>query len=432
MTASTLGPASGPSTPTSTVTVTDPAATGPQALGGLRVLDLSRWVAGEFATKFFADFGADVVKIERPGVGSLTRARGPFRGDAPDVEGSALFLHLNTNKRSVTLNLACESGRRLVLDLVRSTDLVVESFRPGTLERLGLGPDELRAANPRVVLTRISAFGQTGPYRDREATGLTLQAAGGPMNATGSADRPPHRKPGLLEHYTVGRMAASASMAGLMARQRSGHGSVIDVAGFEVLLAGADRRASYLVTAAYSGANAPRGVRSAHRGAATFTGAYRCADGFVMVYVTNAQFWNRFVDMVADGDEEFRTTFHDRYRQRGGDGWDEFAKQVEKWFAARPKLEIMDIGQRMRIPVTAFLTVRELMSVEHFRSRGCFVPAKHPHAGPLEYVGPPWRMERGWRLRRTAPLLGADTADVLGGLGVGVAQLGALRAQGVV
>jgi crotonobetainyl-CoA:carnitine CoA-transferase CaiB-like acyl-CoA transferase len=409
-----------------------PAPADRQALGGLRVIDLSRWVAGEFCTKFFADFGADVVKVERPGEGSLTRTRGPFHRDVQHSEGSALFLHLNTNKRSLTLDLASESGRQIHLDLVRTADLVVESFRPGTLERLGLGPDELHAANPRTVLTRISAFGQTGPYRDREATGLTLQAAGGPMNATGSADRPPHRKPGLLEHYTIGRMAAEASMAGLMARLRSGRGAVVDVAGMEVLLAGADRRASYLLTAAYSGVDAPRGVRSAHRGAATFTGAYRCADGFVMVYVTNQQFWNRFVDMVADGDEEFRARFHDRYRQRGGDGWAEFAQQVEDWFAARPKLSIMEIGQRMRIPVTAFLTVRELLAVEHFRSRGCFVPADHPHAGRLEYLGPPWRMERGWQLRSTAPLLGADTEDVLAEVGVDAARLAALRAEGVV
>ncbi len=184
-----------------------------QVLSGVRVLDLSRWVAGEYATKLFADFGADVVKVERPGEGSLTRAWGPFPDDVPDPERSALFLHLNTNKRSVALDLRDDADREVLLDLVRSAHAVVESFRPGHLEELGLGPDVLRAINPGLVLTRISAFGQTGPYRDREATGLVLQGAGGPMHATGQADRAPLRKPGLLEHYTVGRTAAQATMA---------------------------------------------------------------------------------------------------------------------------------------------------------------------------------------------------------------------------
>src|SRR5690606_19193980 len=169
--------------------------TGAQALSGLRVLDLSRWVAGEYATKLFADFGADVVKVEKPGEGSLTRAWGPFPGDVPDPERSALFLHLNTNKRSVALDLRADADREVLLGLVARADALVEAFRPGHLERLGLGPDVLRDLNPRLVITRISAFGQTGPWRDREASGLVLQAAGGPMHATGQADRAPLRKP---------------------------------------------------------------------------------------------------------------------------------------------------------------------------------------------------------------------------------------------
>jgi CoA:oxalate CoA-transferase len=209
---------------------------GRQVLSGIRVLDLSRWVSGEFATKLFADFGADVIKVEKPGQGSYTRHWGPFPGDKPDIEASALYLHLNTNKRSIVLDLHLAEDRALLLRLAATADAVVESFRPGHLERLGLGPQELQAANPRLVVTRISPFGQDGPYRDYEATGIVLQAMGGPMHATGEADRAPQRKPGLLEHYTIGRTAGEATLAGVFFARRSGTGSVIDISGQEVLL----------------------------------------------------------------------------------------------------------------------------------------------------------------------------------------------------
>lgn len=401
-------------------------------LSGIRVLDLSRWVAGEFCTKLFADFGADVIKIERPGEGSITRRWGPFPGDIPNADASALFLHLNTNKRSVTLNLASTTGQELLLQLVQSSQLVVESFRPRTLERLGIGPDKLRSIKPDVVLTRISAFGQTGPYRDYEAVGITLQAMGWPMSATGAADRAPHRKPGLLEHYTVGRMAAEASMAGLIAARRFGEGAVIDVSGMETLLGGADRRASNLVTAAYSGVNAPRGFRSAHRAGTTFIGAYACSDGYVMLYVTTQAFWSRLVDLVAGEDDAFRDRYQDRFDFLDNDELQEFADRVKAWFACRAKDEVMKEGERRRIPLTAFADVSEVLEDEHFRSRGCFVKANHPAAGELEYLGPPWRMENGWQLRRTAPLLGEDTAAILGELGVDTVELAGLRAQGVI
>jgi formyl-CoA transferase/CoA:oxalate CoA-transferase len=406
--------------------------TTPQALAGVRVLDLSRWVAGEFCTKLFADFGADVIKVERPGVGSLTRQYGPFLDDVPNTETSALFLHLNTNKRSVTIDMATSTGRDLVLELVASAHLVVESFRPGALERLGLGPEQLHEANPNIVITRISPFGQTGPYRDYEASGLTLQASGWAMNATGAADHPPHRKPGLLEHYTVGRMAAEASMAGLTAARRFQHGSVIDLAGMETLLVGADRRASYLVTAAYSGSNAPRGVRSAHRSGATYTGPFRCKDGYVMLYVTTPAFWKRLVELVAGDDEDFRARYSDRFDLRNSDEMKEFSTRVTEWFADRPKLEAMEQGERLRVPLTAFMEIPEVLDSAHFRGRGCFVESTHPVAGSLEYLGPPWRMSAGWQLRRTAPLLGGDTQEVLSELGIAPESLRALRGQGAI
>jgi len=391
-----------------------------QVLAGIRVLDLSRWVAGEFATKLFADFGADVIKVEKPGEGSYTRHWGPFPGDRPDPEASALYLHLNTNKRGITLDLHSGEDRALLLRLAETADAVVESFRPGHLERLGLGPAELQAANPRLVITRISPFGQDGPYRDYEATGIVLQAMGGPMHATGEADREPQRKPGLLEHYTIGRTAGEATLAGIYFARRAGTGSVIDISGQEVLLAGADRRASYLLSAAYSGMNAPRGVRSAHRGAATFTGPFPAKDGYVMIYITNQEFWNRLIRLISDGDQAFLEKFLNRIFL--GDDWDEFMTYLRAWFAARPKLELMTRCEAARIPLTAYLGIDELAENDHFRGRGCFVPADHPVAGPLEYIGPPWRMRGGYRLRHAAPLLDQHGAEIRAELGAATSR----------
>ncbi|WP_176224612.1 CoA transferase [Rhodococcus sp. 1168] len=383
----------------------------PQALSGLRVIDLSRWVAGEYATKLFADFGAEVIKIERPGEGSLTRRWGPFPGDLPDPEASALFLHLNTNKQSVALDLHDPADVEVLLTLIETADAVVESFRPGHLESLGIGPDVLRARNPRLVVTRISAFGQDGPNRDREATGITLQAAGGPMNATGAADRAPLRKPGLLEHYTIGRSAGEATMAGIFHARRTGSGSVIDVSGQEVLLAGADRRASYLLSAAYSGMVAPRGVRSPHRHGATFTGPFRTNDGFVMIYVTNQAFWNRLIDLAGKDDPSFHERFHGRQTVTGQDRED-FIAYISDWCLAHSKIDLMERCEAARIPVTAFMEVSELLEAEHFRGRDAFVEVEHPVAGTLSYTAAPWRMRGGHAIKTAAPLLDQHGARI--------------------
>jgi len=384
--------------------------TAAQALTGVRVLDLSRWVAGEFAARLFGDFGADVIKVERPGQGSLTRLAGP--GDVSDPDATALFLSLNVNKRGIALDLTDDADRAVLLDLVAGSDAVIESFRPGALERLGLGPEVLRGRRPSLVLTRISAFGQTGPYRDREATGIVLQAMGGPMNATGQSDREPLRKPGYLEHYTIGRSAAAATMAGLLHARRTGRGSVIDVSGQEVLLGGADRRASYLLSAAYSGMTAPRGARSPHRFGATFSGPMATRDGHVMIYVTNQAFWDRMARMIGAQYPEFAEEFVGQRVIMGADR-DRFLSTCAEWFGERDKIAVMEEAERNRIPITAILSVREVFEHPHFRERGAFATIDHPRAGRLEYTGAPFRMERGYALHRPAPLLDEHRAEIL-------------------
>jgi crotonobetainyl-CoA:carnitine CoA-transferase CaiB-like acyl-CoA transferase len=157
-------------------------------------------------------------------------------------------------------------------------------------------------------------------------------------------------------------------------------------------------------------------MRSTNRGAATITGPFRASDGYVMVYVTNQEFWNRLIRLIGDGNEAFLSKYLNR--QFLGDDWDEFFSYLRGWFAQRPKIELMERGEAARIPITAYLGIDELGRHSHFRGRGCFVSAEHPVAGRLEYIGPPWRMRGGYRLRRTAPLLGQHDSEVLAELGL--------------
>jgi crotonobetainyl-CoA:carnitine CoA-transferase CaiB-like acyl-CoA transferase len=205
-----------------------------QMLDGIRVVDLSGWAAGTFAATMCAELGADVIAV-RPDLDANQPApSGPGPGANPRPAAS---------DRDLTVDLRDPAGRDLVLRLTDTAGAVVESFRPGHLERIGLGPDVLRERNPRLVVTRISAFGQHGPYRDYEATGLVLQALSGIMRAAGDVSRPPLHRPDLLEEYAVGRAASEATLAGINSARQTGTGAEIDVSGHEVLLSGKRRQA---------------------------------------------------------------------------------------------------------------------------------------------------------------------------------------------
>ena len=187
-------------------------------LAGIQVLGLTQGVAGPYCTKLFADYGADVAKIERPGAGDPARRAGPFPDDIPHPERSGMFLELNTNKQSVTLNLKTASGRRLLRRLAGSSDLVIESFRPGTLDRLGLDGRALRELNPCASLVSISSFGQPGPYRDLEADDLLAYAMGGVLSVTAYPEREPVRIGLYAPLFLAGGVAASFAFGAYLGR----------------------------------------------------------------------------------------------------------------------------------------------------------------------------------------------------------------------
>lgn len=403
---------------------------GAQPLDGLVVLDLTQWVAGPNCTKLLADFGARVVKIEPPD-GDPARRMGPFPGDRPDPERSGLFLHLNTNKESVVVDLSKSRGPGVVRRLAARADVVVESFRPGTMESLGLGADELIADKPELVMTSVTPFGQTGPYRAWDMTEIVAFAMGG-MNVSGLADREPVKLIGNAVLMQSGATACVATLGALFHAQEQGVGQHVDVATFETQNGSLDRRRYYLLSYEYSGTVAQRApVVGAGRPAAG--GRFECADGML---ITTGRIWpdhvGRMVHLLDDVD------LSTRWEALGLDVMTEHAELIDKvlatWAAARPARHAMREAQAVGWPVVVVNDPLLLLQDDHLVARGFWVTASHPVAGELPYTGPPWRVgEEGWALRRTAPTLGQDTDIVLAGLaGMTPDEIDALRASKVV
>jgi len=400
-----------------------------QPMEGLLVIDLSEGIAGPNCSKLLADFGARVVKVERPG-GDPCRQMGPFPADVPDSESSGLSLHLNTNKESVVVDLGTDEGADLVGKLIARADVVIESFRPGTLALHGLDPLKLLAGNPDLVVTSITPFGQTGPYRDWEMTEIVAFAMGG-MNASGIAGREPVKLAGHVVLMQSGATACSATLGALFHARICGEGQQVDVATFETQNGSLDRRRYYLLSYEYSSTMAERSV-AVGAGRPSVGGRFECADGLT---VTTGRIWPdhiaRMVSILNDPD------LNDGWRTYGpavvGECPELINETLARWAAARPARTAMREAQAGGWPVVVVNDPLLLLSDDHLRARGFWVTAQHPVAGELPYCGPPWRIDgAGWVLRRAAPLLGQDTDAVVAELaGLDAIRISQLRAKGV-
>jgi crotonobetainyl-CoA:carnitine CoA-transferase CaiB-like acyl-CoA transferase len=401
------------------------------ALDDLLVLDLTHYLAGPYCTKLLADYGARVIKIEPPPCGDPCRRLGPFPGDTPHPEKSGLFLHLNTNKESVTLNLKTLHGRQLFFQLVAQADIVVENFHPRVLPRLGLDYAMLRRVNPRVVMTSISNFGQTGPYRDWRAQDLTLYAMGGEMYSSGATGREPLKQAHGLTLYQGGAMAATATMVGVYGVRRHGIGQHLDVSLFETQAGSMDRRLTSLVSYQYTGDNP--GPEDPRPVGILPSGIFPCKDGYVDIRST-MRWWPRLVAMMEmpelHDDLRFNTEkarLEPRHRAP-------FMQLFCAWLMRQTRQEIMQKARHARIPGTTVNTPAEVLHDAHFAARGTFVSVTHPVAGTWQLPGAPFRPQRTpWQVRQPAPLLGQHTEAVLRELlGLAETQLAELRQMQVI
>lgn len=400
-------------------------------LADLTVLDLTHHIAGPYCTKLLATYGAEVIKIERPGQGDMSRHIGPFPGDTPHPEKSGLFLHLNTNKQSVTVDLKADRGRELIRELVRQVDIVVENFRPYVLASHRLNYNELKSLNPKLIMTSISNFGQTGPYRDWKAQDMIIYAMGGAMNITGHGEREPLRLAMNLMAYQGGNMAAAATMTGVLGAQLHGIGQHIDMALLEVHAGAIDRRMTGLIGYQYTG---DAGYRSEPQGFGVYpTGVNACRDGYIQTLVFPAM-WERLLKAIGRPDLSDDPRFADPVDRLNTDNRPAFMSFFQDWLDQHTRYEAMAKMQAERVPLTALNLPSDVLEDPHFRERGYFVEVDHPEAGPLPYTREPFRMGASPAdpVRR-APLLGEHTDTVLQQrLGLSPTELADLRQHGVI
>ncbi|QII04530.1 CoA transferase [Rhodococcoides fascians A25f] len=398
-------------------------------LHGIRVIELGNFIAAPFASRLFADFGADVIKIERPGVGDELRGWRRTRGDT-----SMMFRTIARNKHSVTLDLRTDEGRDLALKLVETADVVVENFRPGTLERWGLGPDRLQEANPDVVMVRISGYGQTGPHRDRAGFGGVAEAFGGLRHVTGHADREPVRPAAPIGDVLAGLHGAVGALVMLLARERSGDHSrpkVADVALYEAVFMAMESLVpdydAYGTVRQRTAGNLPGVVPS---------GIYRSQDGSVMIAGNSSSVFGRLMTAVGRADLAADPEL--------ADGDKRFAREAEldgaifDWTSVRPTAVVVDELGAAGIPVGEVFDAAQIAEDEHFVSRGMVQPLKvSVEQGSTEEVRFPGVVPRfgdePTAVRWAGPDLGEHTDDVLGRtLGLTEEQLDDLRARKVI
>ena len=393
-------------------------------LSEITVLDLTEGAAGPFCTKLLADYGARLIKVERPGRGDPARRAGPFP-EGPNPDAGVLFLYLNTGKESITLDLSSRSARPIVLELVEHVDAVIESAPPGRLDALGIGAKAMRQRNPRILVTNVSTFGTTGPYADFRSTDLTAFASGGQMSVSGDPGREPLLVAGHQAAFQTGMHAFGAVLAGLFSVGILEGGQELEVAGMEVMASTLE-----LLLSDYVYRNTD--ILSKRRGnvAAATLGVFPAADGHIGVHLMARNF-DAFARAAGNAalleDERFRDA---RARILHND---ELLAHVYQWAAGVTRARAYALAGEDRVMVAPVLTVPELLAHPHLRARNAFRELDDPRAGTLTYPGPPFRPGEGeWELR-PAPRLGEHNVDVYGELlDLDKQDLVRLRAAGVI
>ncbi|MHB1318395.1 MAG: CaiB/BaiF CoA transferase family protein [Anaerolineae bacterium] len=390
------------------------------ALEGLRILDLTRVLAGPYAGMVLADLGADVAKIEVPVKGDDARAY------PPHVHGeSAYFMSLNRNKRSVTLDLKNPWGREVFIDLARCADVVLENYRPGAMARLGLGYETLKAVNPRLIYAAASGFGQTGPYSQRAAYDAVIQAMGGLMSITGPEGGPPTRVGTSIADITAGLFTTIGILAALNSRSQSGQGQMVDVAMLDSVVAILENAiARYVTTGEIPG---PLGNR--HPAIYPFE-PFETADGQIMVAAGNDELWARLCQTIGiselAADPRFCTNpqRHENYTEMRA----AVAEAMRRQTTARWQ-EALDAAGVPNGPINR---IDDVIHDPQVQARGMMQAIEHPVAGMTQLPGIPVKLsETPGSIRRAAPVLGAHTGEVLREwLGMDEEQIAGLRANG--
>jgi crotonobetainyl-CoA:carnitine CoA-transferase CaiB-like acyl-CoA transferase len=378
---------------------------GPGPLAGVAVVDLTRALAGPYCTLMLGDMGADVVKIELPGTGDETRQWGP-----PFLDGeSSYFLSVNRNKRSVTLDLKSDEGRRVLAGLVRKADVLVENFRPGTMARLGMDYDRARALNPSLVYCAISGFGQDGPRAAEPAYDAIVQGMGGIQSVTGEADGPPTRVGVPIGDIAAGMFAAYAVAAALFWRERDPErrGQLIDAS----MLGGQVALLTYQAGRYFATGQPPGRIGNRHGSIAPYE-MFRTADGFVNLAVANERLWQRFCEALGLDDllrEPRFATNADRVGNRAA-----LAERIQARLADLTTEQTLSLLGKAEVPAGPVFDLAQVFSDPQSQHLRLAEPTPHPTVPDLRTTGFPYRLSQTpAAVRRPPPLLGEHTDEVL-------------------
>ena len=400
------------------------------ALNGVRVVEWSSLVSAPFCGKVLAELGAEVIKVEPPGVGEEGRYQGPFPDGNPHPERSGLFLFANLNKRGITLDLQSGEGRQLLERLLESADVFLENQPLALVEELGLDYESLKEQHPRLIVTSISPYGRSGPYRGYQGTDLTANAMSGLSFGTGHPHREPLTTPLHQASYLAGVGAAFASIVALLGRDLTGKGQAVDVAEAQVI--GTLLTGYHLPTYIY------RGVAGWRSGNRMRLGLFPncvlpCKDGYICIDAPQIEQYRRFLDLL--GEQDWMEDPRYRDRRAMSDQYPEEAESlIAPWFMERTKQEILEACLEHRIPCVPVQTFDEALTDPQLNARDYFQPMGHTEAGGYNYPGPPYRLSgTPARLMRSAPTLGQHNREVLGGeLGLDASEIAKLEQERIV
>lgn len=404
------------------MTAGEPGGQGARPLEGMVVLDASQIMAGPFCTLLLADMGADVIKVERPDGGDDTRRMGP-----PFIGGeAAAFLAMNRNKRSLALDLKTDEGKDLFRRLARRADVLVENFRPGTMERLGLGYEALRDSNPGLIYCSISAFGQTGPYRLRGGFDLVAQGMSGLISVTGHPGGPATKVGVPISDLNAGLYATYGILSAYVHRLQTGRGQRVDTS----LLEGAIAYTFWESAIYFATGKVPEPMGSSHRLNAPYQ-VFRTKDGSLSLGAANQATWERLCQAIGRpdlaADPRFQESAGRIARQR------ELGAILEGIFQQDTTANWLSSLEQAGVPAGPIYTLAEVYADPHVRAREMVVEVEHPVAGRVRQIGIPVKLsETPGRIARPAPILGQHTDDVLAWLGLDEGAIARLRQARVV
>ena len=391
-------------------------------LAGIRVIDLTRVLAGPFCSMSLGDMGAEVIKVEEPGKGDDTRGWPPFTGGE-----ATYFMSVNRNKKSLTLNMKAPEGQAILRRLIAKADVILENFRPGTMERLGFGYDALRKLNPRLIYCAISGFGESGPESSRPGYDLIVQGESGVMDLTGFPDGPPVKVGNSVGDLVSGMAAAQGVALALLARAKSGKGQKVEIGMLDVMASLLTYQAGLYWNA--GGKPARRGNQ--HPSIVPYE-VFQAQDAYMTLGVANNSLWERMCRAIGREDLAQDPRFDSEAKRVTNR--EALIPALNAEFGRRPATDWLKRLDEAGVPAGRIKTVAEVCESEHLRARGMFVNVQHPKAGSVTAMGVPIRLwDTPGAVSAPAPLLGQHTDEILTGLlRIPKAKVEKLRAAGVV